>query len=244
MFDWEAIGNLALIVITALGAFGAALWLSLTLWTFRDIRTRSRDPFAQILATVVVAILNLPGIIVYLILRPPETLTEAYERSLEEEALLQSIEDRAVCPGCGRTARDNWQVCPYCHTKLKKVCVNCGALLDLSWNICPHCATAQIGYAGPSEPEPVAIAPPASAPEKTHAAPARREPRTAREDTALYPDDAFDADDVYTPLGESAPEAKPEDAPAPVQRSSDRRPRRRRAPQRGSAVQFIEDDDF
>lgn len=247
MFDWEAIGNLILIVITAMGAFGAALWLSLILWTFRDIRNRSRDPFAQILATAIVALLNLPGLLVYLILRPPETLTEAYERSLEEEALLQSIEEKTRCPGCGRAARDSWQVCPYCHTKLKKACINCSTLLDLGWNICPHCATGQIGYTGQSTPEPVA-APRASKTPIPEPEPVRREPSTTHEDTALYPDDAFEADDVYTPLDQAERQPLEEDTetePAyELPKRTNRRPRRRRSSVRSSAVQFIEDDDF
>ena len=131
------------IVITAafLGAFLAALWLSLTIWTFRDMRARSRDVFAQILAALVVAVLSLPGLIIYLVLRPPRTLAETYEQSLEEEALLQEIEDKRVCPGCGRHADEGWIVCPNCHTKLKKGCQSCGRLMDLPWNICPFCAT-------------------------------------------------------------------------------------------------------
>ncbi|MFM8320578.1 MAG: hypothetical protein ACKOC5_06640, partial [Chloroflexota bacterium] len=83
------------------GAFVAALWLSLVIWTYRDIRRRSRDPLARILAVLSAAVLFLPGIVVYLILRPARTLEEEYQHSLEEEALLQSIEDAAVCPGCG-----------------------------------------------------------------------------------------------------------------------------------------------
>ncbi len=141
--DVERLGNWLLLATAFFGAFGAALWLSLVIWTFRDMRARSRDPLALILATLVVAILNLPGLLVYLILRPPETLDEAYQRSLEEEALLQEIEEKTICPGCGRAAHDDWQVCPYCHTRLKKPCVSCGAPLELPWSICPYCATPQ-----------------------------------------------------------------------------------------------------
>jgi RNA polymerase subunit RPABC4/transcription elongation factor Spt4 len=63
---------------------------------------------------------------------------------LEEEALLQNIEEKPVCPGCGRPIKDDWQVCPYCHTKLRKPCVNCGQMLELSWNLCPYCASSQV----------------------------------------------------------------------------------------------------
>jgi RNA polymerase subunit RPABC4/transcription elongation factor Spt4 len=93
---------------------------------------------------LLIAILNFPGLLIYLLLRPRETLAEAYERSLEEEALLQEIEDKPVCPTCGIRVREDWQVCPSCHTRLKKACIQCHRLLELSWNICPHCTTSQI----------------------------------------------------------------------------------------------------
>lgn len=135
-----------LLVLTAFGgAFLAALWIALIIWTYRDIRARARDPFVQVLSALLVAVLNLPGILVYLILRPPRTLEEEYQRTLEEEALLQALEDLPLCPGCERRVRDEWQVCPNCHTKLKKTCHNCGKLMELPWNICPFCGTPAVG---------------------------------------------------------------------------------------------------
>ena len=134
------------LILTAWGAaFIAALWLALIFWTYRDIRSRARDPLARILAVLVVAILFLPGIVVYLILRPPRTLEQEYQQTLEEEALLQSIEDSPLCPGCGRRIKDNWVVCPSCHTKIKKTCHQCGKLMELPWNLCPHCGTPAPG---------------------------------------------------------------------------------------------------
>jgi hypothetical protein len=130
-----------------IGAFVAALWLALVIWTFRDMRSRSRDIFAQILAALVVAMLNLPGLVVYMMLRPKETLAEAYERSLEEEALLQGIEEVERCPGCGSRVRADYLVCPSCTTKLKKSCRSCGRPIHLRWTVCPYCATPQISGA-------------------------------------------------------------------------------------------------
>jgi hypothetical protein len=138
----ETISNVVVVVAAFLGAFLAALWLSLVIWTFRDIRARSRDIFAQILATLVVAILNLPGLLIYTMVRPRETLAEAYDRSLEEEALLQSIEERESCPGCGQKSDPDWILCPYCHTPLKKSCHHCGHAMHLRWTVCPFCGTS------------------------------------------------------------------------------------------------------
>jgi hypothetical protein len=127
---------------TALGAgFVAALWLSLIFWTFRDIRVRSRDRLARPLAVLVVAILFLPGVLIYFILRPRASQEEEYQRTLEEEALLQTIEENPLCPGCGRRIKEDWVACPSCYTRLRKPCHQCGRLMELSWNLCPYCAT-------------------------------------------------------------------------------------------------------
>jgi Double zinc ribbon len=151
----ERITDILLIVIAFSGAFLAALWLAMVIWTFRDIRSRTRDIFAQILAALVVAILNLPGLLIYFILRPPETLAESYTRSLEEEALLQGIEEADVCPGCGQRVLSEFIVCPTCHTKLKKPCVHCGRAIHLRWTVCPYCGTASVAAGSPT-PSPTA----------------------------------------------------------------------------------------
>jgi RNA polymerase subunit RPABC4/transcription elongation factor Spt4 len=145
VFDPTFLSNLLLVLTAFGGAFLAALWIALVIWTYRDIRSRARDPLVQILSTLLVAVLNLPGLLVYLILRPARTLEEEYQRTLEEEALLQALEDLPLCPGCERRVKDEWQVCPNCHTRLKKSCASCGKLMELPWNICPFCGTPAPG---------------------------------------------------------------------------------------------------
>lgn len=139
--DPTFLSNFFLVLTAFGGAFVAALWIALVIWTYRDILARARDPLAQILSALLVAALNLPGVLVYLILRPTRTIEEEYQRTLEEESLLQALEELPLCPGCERRVKDDWQVCPNCHTKLKKACQRCGKLMELPWNVCPFCAT-------------------------------------------------------------------------------------------------------
>ena len=129
------------IILAFSGAFFLALWLSLIIWTFRDARARSRDIFAIMLATLMVVVFGPLGLVLYFLLRPQVTLAELYERSLEEEALLQDLEERPRCPGCSRQVNEAWIVCPDCHTTLKKICPNCTNSLHLRWTICPFCGT-------------------------------------------------------------------------------------------------------
>jgi RNA polymerase subunit RPABC4/transcription elongation factor Spt4 len=143
--DPRTLSNIIMLLAAWGAAFLVALWVSLIFWTYRDIRIRSRDRLIRILSIIIVAILFLPGIVIYLILRPAHTVEEEYQRTLEEEALLQSIEEIPVCPGCGRKIQDTWMVCPNCHTRLKKTCHNCRKLMELSWNLCPYCGTPAPG---------------------------------------------------------------------------------------------------
>src|SRR5919202_381576 len=129
------------IIVAAFVAFGLAVWFSVVVWTFIDIRSRSRDKFVWFFAVLLVLLFNVFGLVVYLILRPHETLMQAYERSLEEEALLQEIEERPICPNCRHRVEEDFRVCPSCQTRLKDVCHSCGRLVDLDWPVCPYCTT-------------------------------------------------------------------------------------------------------
>lgn len=139
----EILPQVVTILTLVTAVFVTSLWLGMVLWTFRDIRSRTRDVVVQILATFMVGVLTLPGLIVYFLIRPRETLAEAYEHALEQEALLQAIEEPEVCPGCGAQIKEDFIYCPYCHTHLKKTCVACDAVLALDWNICPYCGASQ-----------------------------------------------------------------------------------------------------
>ena len=143
----ERIPTILTILSTICGGVTAALVGGMTIWTFRDIRSRSRDILAQLLATLLVLVLPIVGLVVYFMLRPQETLAEAYARSLEQEALLQAIEEPEMCPGCGQRSQGEYVYCPACHTQLKQSCPQCGNALHLRWSICPYCGTSVVPQA-------------------------------------------------------------------------------------------------
>ena len=111
----EGFDDVLLVATVFLVVTLAAFWLAMVIWAYRDMRSRSRDPLAQMLVAIIVLLLNAPGLFIYVMLRPRATLAESYERALEEEALLQEIEDRPTCPGCGQRVQHDWQACPHCH---------------------------------------------------------------------------------------------------------------------------------
>jgi len=138
------LGLIGQVLFWVIGAYFVAFWFSLIVWTFRDVRARSRDFFTQALGTLLVVPpppLNLAGLVLYFVLRPRETLSESYERSLEEEALLQGIEDVEVCPACKQLTDPDYVVCPNCYTQLRKKCPDCGRLMELDWTLCAFCGS-------------------------------------------------------------------------------------------------------
>lgn len=134
----------ALQVLLALsGAYLAALWVVLIVWTYRDIESRSRSVVTQAFSTMLAAFFFVPGVLLYMMLRPKETLDLTFQRSLEEEYLLQDIESNAVCHSCHKPIDEDYVVCPHCHTQLQEACVNCGRGFDVRWGLCPFCGHAK-----------------------------------------------------------------------------------------------------
>ena len=141
----------ALLVIV----YALVLWVSAIIWVYRDVRTRTTDSAAHLLAVLTVAILNLPGLIVYLVIRPQATLADAYERSLEAEAILNELQLTAnSCQNCHRPVEDDFNICPHCKTVLREACRTCGRLVRTSWIACPYCAADR----APARTQPIAAA--------------------------------------------------------------------------------------
>ncbi len=149
--------NTGIIAGIIVGAYVGALWLAALIWTIRDVRDRSDDPITQIVAFLIVFIFNLPGWVLYQVVRPPMTLADIYERQLEEEALRRELDDALACPNCAREVSDDYVTCPHCMTALKHPCRECDRAVSFSWLACPWCATPTAEPA--VQPEPPAATP-------------------------------------------------------------------------------------
>lgn len=137
----DELKNILPIIGFLVGSYVFVLWVAALIWTYRDIHHRSENYLLQILSVAVVFLFNFPGLLVYLILRPRETLVEKYERALEEEYMRRDIEDEHVCPTCQRGIQSDFILCPYCQTSLRRRCSGCDRAVDLTWQVCPFCAT-------------------------------------------------------------------------------------------------------
>jgi hypothetical protein len=144
---WQDLLTLAGI---GLGAYLVVMWIAALMWTYRDVQTRTRDQFTQMMSLLLVAVFNLPGLLIYLVLRPKQTLADMYDRQLEAEALLHELQEQATCPACRRKVADDFLACPYCRSALRTPCESCSKPMMSSWVLCPYCGadrpTAEPAY--------------------------------------------------------------------------------------------------
>ena len=133
----------AQLLLALAGAYAIALWWASIVWTFRDIESRSRNIVTQVVSTLMAVVFPFVGLPLYLILRPKETLDAAFQRSLEEEYILQDLEELPLCPECQHYVHDDFVLCPHCHARLRDECGACGRLVDLRWALCPYCGVVQ-----------------------------------------------------------------------------------------------------
>lgn len=116
-------------------------WFGTVVWTYKDAKRRGA---AALTWSMFVLVFPFLGVLLYLLLRPQETIEDAEIRSLEYEFKKNLLEEEVrYCPACGRRIEDDFQICPYCLKKLKKKCKECGKLLKLDWNVCPYCRAEQ-----------------------------------------------------------------------------------------------------
>jgi RNA polymerase subunit RPABC4/transcription elongation factor Spt4 len=149
---FNQIGVVLETVVAILTGTLVAFWVGLAIWALRDIRARTRDIFAWVLATLLVLVTGPIGALLYMLLRPRETLAQVYDRQLEEEALLRDITSRRACPTCQTVTEPDWVVCPRCRTELRQRCSVCQKPLEMDWTACPYCGAETVPVAPVYEP--------------------------------------------------------------------------------------------
>jgi len=209
--DWQATLRLFGALI---GGYLLVLWFASILWVYRDIQARSQDPITQAIGVGISVVFPLVGLPVYMVVRPQETLQEAYDRQLEQEAILSELHSVTGCPNCRRPVQDDFQFCAFCGTSLKSACASCSRLLQFSWRVCPTCQTPKPR----PQPDPAEVA----RQREAEAAAASRRPSAA----ASAAQRSAPARAARPASQASAPERSPERSPAPAEN-----PRPRRQPE-------------
>lgn len=133
------------------GIITLVFYASIVLWTYKDARRRVDDPI--LVATAVAAsMLPIVGVLVYILLRPPEYLADVRERELEIKAMERTLGRQERCPHCRSHIEGNYLSCPICMSKLRQSCLGCDKPLDPRWAMCPFCETEVVRPAAGETP--------------------------------------------------------------------------------------------
>jgi RNA polymerase subunit RPABC4/transcription elongation factor Spt4 len=130
------------LAINLCGVFYVVFRLALVFWVARDAQRRGAMTWFWGIATLFFGEL---AWVVYMVVRPPETLDDAHERELEiaaRESELQRV--GATCPHCFKPVEPDFLICPTCMKQLKKPCASCGRPVKSSWTVCPYCKSRQV----------------------------------------------------------------------------------------------------
>lgn len=84
-FQWIEVG-----LITYLGL----LWLAIIIWVTRDSIHRSRSLLFQTFSILLNILIPILGVLLYLIIRPSQTLLERYYQEMEQRLLKEAIEEK------------------------------------------------------------------------------------------------------------------------------------------------------
>lgn len=127
------------VLLQILALYLLFMWLAVVVWTLRDITTRSRNLLVIVAITLFVAIGSVPALVIYLLIRPGETLEDNKNKDLFYASILD--EKVSVCKNCHGLVRLSHKFCPHCSHSLEQLCPGCARKVNPTWNFCPHCQT-------------------------------------------------------------------------------------------------------
>jgi RNA polymerase subunit RPABC4/transcription elongation factor Spt4 len=150
-------------IITLIGVIAviyvAAVWLSLVVWTYRDVQHRSLNENERLAAVLLVAIFSAGGWLVYLLLRPSETLDDVRIETLQEQLFARELSSVPSCTRCRRRVNEEFLMCPYCREELRAPCTACGRAISMTWDACAYCGVGTQRLRTAATPQPAAAEP-------------------------------------------------------------------------------------
>jgi hypothetical protein len=115
----------------------AVLWLVCCLWVFKDIASRSHNPLVIVGVFLFVMIFNIPGLVIYMLIRPEKTMEE--ERALDLYQVSQLDANITSCGECKSLLRKNYNHCTVCGANLHNYCEYCSKEINPIWSNCAYC---------------------------------------------------------------------------------------------------------
>jgi len=130
--DFNMFGTLFIVALVV-------FWLVIIGWVWVDSSERTSKKGLKIGYILLVIFFNIFGLIIYLIIRPSETIEEIYWEDLERRYLKYETSELGDCPKCGSQLYPGYVFCTNCGYRLKVKCPQCGVLIDKDHVFCEYC---------------------------------------------------------------------------------------------------------
>ena len=130
--DFNMFGTLFIVALVV-------FWLVIIGWVWVDSSERTSKKGLKIGYILLVIFFNIFGLIIYLIIRPSETIEEIYWEDLERRYLKYETSELGDCPRCGSQLYPGYVFCTDCGYRLKVKCPQCGVLIDKDHVFCEYC---------------------------------------------------------------------------------------------------------
>ncbi|MBD3329692.1 hypothetical protein GF357_04330 [Candidatus Dojkabacteria bacterium] len=128
---WLIIGVPSVLLIT--------FWLLVIGWVWNDITERTNNQFFKLISVFVTLVFGLPGLVIYLLIRPKDTLSEVYWSELEKRYLFFETKELRDCPKCDCELFPGFASCPNCGYQVMTACNSCQKYSDKVWKFCAYC---------------------------------------------------------------------------------------------------------
>jgi len=139
----ENVGNIDFTFVWEIFLYSLIVfWIVVLYWVWLDSGERTSNRMVKVSYVALVAILNVVGLIIYLIIRPIQTIEEIYWGDLERRYLKYETAELGDCVKCGRQLYPGFVYCPDCREKIKTKCPNCKVSIDKKSKFCPYCGTS------------------------------------------------------------------------------------------------------
>lgn len=127
------------IVWTVLAIAFVIFWIIVLDWVWLDAGERTSNKTARIIYLLLVVFFNVFGWIMYLILRPSQTIEQIYWADLERRYLKYETSELDDCTKCGTQLYPGYTYCPECGLEIKVKCKSCDVYIEKNCEYCPYC---------------------------------------------------------------------------------------------------------
>ena len=122
-----------------LGMVLILFWLVMIGWVWIDSGERTSKTSKRLIYLFLIIFLNIPGLVIYLIVRPSETIEQIYWADLERRYLKYETSDLGDCSKCGHQLLPGFVFCSNCGNEIKLRCPKCGVLMSKDFKFCSNC---------------------------------------------------------------------------------------------------------